>query len=96
MLPISIAYTTFEEIKIKEEIHNEKEAYQKAMKIAKEKLKSKLGVDDEIISQKTLKKYHKNSKIVIDVFFKVKENITDTISLKNIDLEDLREKEESE
>lgn len=96
LLPIFISYTTFEEIKITEEIHNEKEAYQKACKIAEEKLKHKLKKEDAIISQKTLKKYRKNSKIVIDVFFKVKENITDTVSLKNINLEDLQEKEESE
>ena len=92
LLPISFSYTTFREIKVKEEIHNAKDAYQKAQELAKKKLKAKLGKEDTIISQKTLKKSHKNSKIVVDIFFKVKENITDTESLKNVKLEELQEK----
>ncbi len=92
LLPISFSYTTFHEIKVKEEIHNAKDAYQKAQELAKKKLKAKLGKEDTIISQKTLKKSHKNSKIVVDIFFKVKENITDTENLKNIKLEELQEK----
>lgn len=96
LLPISFSYTTIEEIKVVEEIHNEKEAYQKARKLAREKLKAKLSENDEIISEKTLKKSRKNSKIVVDIFFKVKENIAETESLKNIQLEELQKKAEEE
>lgn len=96
LLPISLSYTTFQEVLVKEEIHNAKEAYQKALQLAEEKLKNRLGQEDTIISRKTLKKSHKNSKIVVEVFFKVKENIADTESLTNIDLEKLKQESEKE
>ena len=96
LLPISLSYTTIHEIKVVEEIHNEKEAYQKALSLAREKLKAKLSENDEIISEKTLKKSRKNSKIVVDIFFKVKEDIAETESLKNIQLEELQKAAEEE
>ncbi len=96
LLPISFYLTTLEEIKIKNEIKNPKQAYQKAIKLATQKLKNNLGKEDKIISQKTLKKSHKNSKIEVEIFFKVKENITDTVSLKDIKLEDLQKEAEKE
>ena len=36
-----------------------------------------------------MKKSDKNSKIVIDIFFKVKEDITDTENIENINIEEL-------
>lgn len=96
LLPISLFYTTYEEVKVTEEIHNEKEATKKALSLATKKLKGRLQKEDEIISQKTLKKSRKNSKIVVEVFFKVKENITDTVSLKDVKLEDLQKEAEKE
>jgi len=96
LLPISLSYTTFQEIKIENEIHNEKEALKKSLDLARRKLKMKLTEEDEIISQKTLKKSRKNSKIIVEMFFKVKENITDTSSLKNVKLEQLQEKAKEE
>ncbi|MBR3049546.1 MAG: sporulation protein YqfD [Bacilli bacterium] len=53
----------------------------KAIKIADNKMKGKY-----IISKKVLKKYQKNSKIIVDIFYKVKEDITDTESINNIDI----------
>ena len=35
-----------------------------------------------------MKKYEKDSKILVEVFFKVKEDITDTISIDNINIDD--------
>lgn len=94
LLPISLSYTTYQEVKVLEEIHSEKEALEKAYQISVSKLRSRLQKEDEIISQKTLKKSHKNSKIVVEVFFKVKENITDTVSLKDVKLEELQKEAE--
>ncbi len=96
ILPISFYLTTQEEVKIQNEVKNPKQAYQKAVELAIQKLKNNLGKEDKIISQKTLKKSHKNSKIEVEIFFKVKENITDTISLKDIKLEDLQKEAEKE
>ena len=53
----------------------------KAIKIADNKMKGKY-----ILSKKVLKKYQKNSKIIVDIFYKVKEDITDTESINNIDI----------
>ena len=53
----------------------------KAIKIADDKMKGK-----NILSKKVLKKYQKNSKIIVDIFYKVKEDITDTESINNIDI----------
>jgi len=41
-----------------------------------------------------LKKTINNSKIEVEVFFKVKENITDYQDISNIDIEELNKKEE--
>ena len=57
--------------------------------MAEKKLLQKLGSKDEIISKNVLKKSDKNSKIVIDIFFKVKEDITDTENIENIKIEEL-------
>lgn len=48
----------------------------KAVNMAKEKIESRLSKDEYIISQKKLKTTIKNSKINIEVFFKVYENIS--------------------
>lgn len=96
LLPIALSYTTYKEVEVKDEINNEKEAFQKAHLLAREKLKNNLSKEDEIISQKTLKKSRKNSKIIVEIFFKVKENITDTSSLENVKLEELQEKAKEE
>lgn len=45
-------------------------------------LKSRLSKDSSIINKKVLKKSEKESKIIIEVFVKVKENITDTADIK--------------
>lgn len=49
---------------------------EQAIKIGEEKILLMLGSEDEILTKKVLKKTLKNSKIVVEVFFKVKENIT--------------------
>ena len=53
------------------------EAKDKALKLATKKIESKLAKDEYIISKKALKFYQKDSRIVVDVFFKVCENITE-------------------
>ena len=47
----------------------------------------KLGSNIKIISEKILKKEVNTAKIKVDIFFKVEEDITDYISLKEIDIE---------
>lgn len=65
-----------------------------AMKLASKKLSHKLAKDDEIISKKILKKYEKDSKIEVEVFFRVKEDITDVVSISDIDITKENQQEE--
>ena len=61
---------------IKEKL-KEEEAVKKAIKKAEEKIKSRLDKDEYIIDKKTLNFTSNGSKIIVEVFFKVYENITD-------------------
>ena len=66
---------TKREYKYKEFNINENEAYKEAIKRSENKIKSKLNDNEYIISKKVLKKEVFRSKMNIEVFFKVYENI---------------------
>ena len=52
-----------------------------ALELASKKIKNKLGTRGEVVSKKVLKKSIKKSKIIIEVFVKVKEDITDSLEI---------------
>ena len=52
-----------------------------ALELASKKIKNKLGTRGEVVSKKVLKKSIKKSKIIIEVFVKVKEDITDSVEI---------------
>lgn len=85
ILPFSINKTKIFEKKIDTYFYNYQEAEEKGISLAKEKLANDLKGDSKILFQKKLKLYEENSTIVIEVFFKVYEDITD---YKNIVKED--------
>lgn len=87
LLPIKISYCKVLETETIKKRYTTPEAEESIIKIGEEKLKTRLGVNDSIISKKILKKKEKNSKIEVEVFFKVKEDITDTLNIDNIDIE---------
>ena len=60
----------------------ETEAYNKAIKIAEEKIKMKLHENEEILMKKVLKKETFDSKIYLEVFIVAKENIGRLVILK--------------
>ena len=62
--------------------------------LADKKIAQKLSEDDTVISKKILKKYEKDSKIIVEVFFRVKEDITDTVSIEDMNIEEENQKEE--
>lgn len=64
---------------------NENEAYDEALKRSERSIKNKLNSDEYIISKKVLKKEVNSSKMNIEVFFKVYENIgvTSNIQVKD-------------
>ena len=65
-------------------------AYKESLKAINKRLKK----DESIISKKTLKKTEKNSKIEVDIFYKVKENITSYVDISDLNIEEMNEKEE--
>ena len=65
-----------------------------AYELATNKLLDKFSEEDEIISKKILKKYEKDSKIEVEVFFRVKEDITDFVDISNIDITKKNQQEE--
>jgi len=89
LLPIGISLATYLETKsiVKEfDINNvDKEAFL----IARDKLYSKLGKDISIKTQKVLKKEEKKSKILVEVFIKVEEDITDYFDITNINIDEI-------
>lgn len=86
LLPISLEFSTMEEVKMTTKHYDLITGEKEGIRLAREKLLVKLDENSSILSQKVLKKERKGSKIYIEVFFKVKENIVTYQSLENIDL----------
>ena len=72
-----------EEYKYRNVHLSNEESYLKAIKLAEDKIKNNLNSDEYIISKKVLKKKVNYSKMYVEVFFKVYENIGVT---SNIDI----------
>lgn len=86
LLPMSFNYSKVSETKKITKRYTGTKGEKEAFKLAEKNLKKKLSVNDSIISKKVLKKKEKDSKIIIDIFFKVKEDITDTVNIDNMDI----------
>lgn len=85
LLPFSINKTKILEKKEDIYFYTYQDAWEKGLSLAYEKLLNDLKGDSKILLQKKLKLYEENSTIVIEVFFKVYEDITD---YKNITIKD--------
>lgn len=94
ILPIQLLFSTYLETEVVDEEYTLDNVDSKAISLAEEKLGQKLSENDQVISKKVLKKYEKNSKIIVEVFFKVKEDITDMVSIEDIDINKENQKEE--
>lgn len=93
LLPLRISYTKKQELDGKQINYYESNIEDTIIPLAKEKLVAKLGEDIIIISQKVLKKEQSAGKIKVELFFKVKEDITDyqTIAITQQEIEDQKE-----
>lgn len=96
IIPISFNYVKLEKTNVKTKKYTIDNISKDAIKLGEEKLKTKLGYKDSIIYKNVLKKTEKDSRIIVDVFFKVKEDITDTESIEDINIEEIKEGEEDE
>ena len=77
LLPIKLVYEKQKEIEIIDQVLTEEEVIDKAIDEARIKMEDDLEEKEYIISQKNLKINIKESKIVLEVFFVVYEDITD-------------------
>ena len=93
LLPINISFVKYIELEVFDKKYNINNSSSDALNIASLKIKSKLGENEEVLSKKVLKKERKESKIEVEVFVKVKENITSYQEIDNI-LEKEEKKEE--
>lgn len=76
-IPIKLVLETKHEIEIIDKEYNMDNSSSEAIKLATKKLEDRLDEQSMILSKKVLKKTLKNSKIIVEIFFKVRENITD-------------------
>ena len=88
LLPISFNFSKYNETHEIIKKYTLNNCDNDAIKLAEEKLLLKLGKEDSILTKKVLKKELKNSKIIVEVFFKVKEDIT---SYKDIVIDEAKE-----
>ena len=77
LLPISFNITTVNNLSKSKYFYTYIQAENKGIMLARERLIDSLSSDSEILMQKKLKLYEENSKIIVEVFFKVYEDITD-------------------
>ena len=77
LIPIKLVLETKHEIEIIDKEYNMDNSSSEAIKLATKNLEDRLDEQSMILSKKVLKKTLKNSKIIVEIFFKVRENITD-------------------
>lgn len=94
ILPIGISFTKFYETKVTKKNYSLESIDKEAIKKASKALEDKLPDNAVVISKKVLKKAKNNSRIEVEVFIKVKEDITKYQDISNINIEELQQKEE--
>lgn len=77
LLPMSISIIEEQEIEVIDKIFTKDNIITEASSIAKTRLKDKLGENIEILYEKNLKIMEEDSKIVVVIFYKIYEDITD-------------------
>lgn len=76
LLPISLAFVKYLETDVIDYTYTLDNCSDEALRIASDKIENKLDEGEAILTKKVLKKELKNSKIIVEVFLKVKEDIT--------------------
>lgn len=93
VFPIGIVYQEQKEVERIDQIYGEKEALKKAVELGKKQIESKLDDNEYVIDSKNLKVEVKESKIIVDIFFSVCEDITDYAKIES-KVEEVPQKEE--
>lgn len=77
LLDTRFSYNLEKELKVIDETYTKEDAMKRAEELAKEKVSTMLGVNGDVIFTKQLKITEEDSKIIVDVFLKVEEDITE-------------------
>lgn len=94
IIPININFTKYKQLRIIKKNYNLNNTDNVAYKEAIKSIKKKIGHNPNIIDKKVLKKEINNSKIKIDVFLSVEEEISKYQDISLIDIEAENKKEE--
>ena len=86
IIPVKISIAVYQKEKIIPRDYKKEEIEKLAFSKIEEQFKKRLKEDEQIISKKILKKVHNNSKIEVEVFLKVKENITAYQDISQIEI----------
>ena len=84
LLPISISLVNQQEVEGIDKVYTKENAVTEASEIAQKHLKQDLGEEIEILYEKNLKITEEDSKIVVVMFYKIYEDITDYQEISNI------------
>ena len=75
LLPIKLSYEYQKEVEVIEQIYTPEEALEKALELSRNKINAKLSEGEYIISEKYLSYSEKDSKIEVEVFYSICEEI---------------------
>lgn len=94
ILPIEVGIIKEYEVQKINKKYTFKEVEKKAIQKAIKTMKKKIGENGHILRKNVLKKTTKNSKIIIEVFFAIEEDITDYQDITKIDIEKINQETE--
>jgi len=91
LLPINISFAKYVKKIVKEKKYNINNVNNRALLESEKYLNKKINKSSKILKKKILKKEIKNSKIIIEVFASVEEDITDFQDISELDIEKINE-----
>ena len=94
IIPIKLSIINYQETRKKKKKYTSKEINQMALKKANKSIQKKLKSGEKVLEKKVLKKTQINSKIEVEIFIKVKENITSYEDISKIEIEKENEAKE--
>ena len=93
-IPIKYSLNKYYKTKVSYKKLTDLEIEKKAFQIVAKEMRKRLNKDEKVLKKKILKKTEKDSKIEIDVFVSVKEDITAYQDITKIDITEMNKKEE--
>ncbi len=94
LLPVNINFTKYIKTKVIKKTYTLKDIDKEALSKASKTLLNRLPTKSKVISKKVLKKVRKGSRIEVEVFVKVKEDITAYQDISNLNIEQNKEEKE--